>query len=103
MDAELGLLLSLDGAAHETAPGAIVEFAVRRTKVTPQPRMHQLRAGAAAEGGWSAVGAVRHAHAVNQRGRGRKRVFLRRSWFGASGHGARSPRRCNCSTIFGGR
>jgi hypothetical protein len=35
MDAELGLLLSLDGAAHETAPGAIVEFAVRRTKVTP--------------------------------------------------------------------
>ena len=59
MDAELGLLLSLDGAAHETAPGAIVEFAVRRTKVTPQPRMHQLRAGAAAEGGWSAVGAVR--------------------------------------------
>jgi hypothetical protein len=35
-EAELGLLLSLDGAAYEMAPGVIVEFAVRRTPATPQ-------------------------------------------------------------------
>ena len=32
---ELELLLSLDGAAYEMAP-AIIEFVVRRTKITPQ-------------------------------------------------------------------
>ena len=33
---ELELLLSLDGAEYEMAPGVIVGFAVRRTKKTPQ-------------------------------------------------------------------
>jgi hypothetical protein len=35
-DGELELLLSLDGAEYEMAPGVIVEFTVRRTAVTPQ-------------------------------------------------------------------
>ncbi len=33
---ELELLLSLDGAEYEMAPGVIVGFAVRRRKKTPQ-------------------------------------------------------------------
>jgi hypothetical protein len=31
---ELELLLSLDGAVYEMAPGAIVEFTVKRTPAT---------------------------------------------------------------------
>jgi len=41
-EAELELLLSLDGAEYEMAPGVIVEFAVWRTMVTPQ-RPHGIR------------------------------------------------------------
>ena len=40
-EAELELLLSLDGAAYEMAPGVIVEFAVRRTPAT-QSRCDQF-------------------------------------------------------------
>ena len=32
----LELLLSLDGAAYEMAPGVLVEFTVKRTAATPQ-------------------------------------------------------------------
>ena len=35
-EGELELLLSLDGAEYEMAPGVIVEFTVRRTTITPQ-------------------------------------------------------------------
>jgi hypothetical protein len=35
-DAELELLLSLDGASFEAAEGYVVEFMARRTKPTPQ-------------------------------------------------------------------
>src|SRR3954447_5021038 len=33
---ELELLLSLDGAAYEMAPGVLVEFTIKRTAATPQ-------------------------------------------------------------------
>jgi Family of unknown function (DUF6516) len=33
---ELELLLSLDGAAYEMAPGVVVEFTIKRTAATPQ-------------------------------------------------------------------
>lgn len=37
MDGEgLKLLLSLDGAAYEMAPGVLVEFTIKRTAATPQ-------------------------------------------------------------------
>ena len=35
-DAELGVLLSLDGASYEAAAGYVVEFKVRRTDKTPE-------------------------------------------------------------------
>jgi hypothetical protein len=35
-ESELELLLALDGAVFEMAPGVIVEFAVRRAPATPQ-------------------------------------------------------------------
>jgi hypothetical protein len=35
-DGELELLLSLDAARFEMAPGVIVEFSARRTEVTPE-------------------------------------------------------------------
>lgn len=34
-EGELELLLGLDGAVFETAPGVVVEFTARRTDVTP--------------------------------------------------------------------
>lgn len=75
MDAELELLLSLDGAVYETAPGAIVEFAIRHTKTTPQ-RPHGISYALVLRPKEGGVPWVRfdNAHAVNQRGRGRKRV-----------------------------
>src|SRR4051812_10184418 len=33
---ELELLLSLDGASYEMAPGVLVEFTIKRTAATPQ-------------------------------------------------------------------
>ncbi len=35
-DGELGLLLALDGADFEMAPGVVVEFTIRRTDMTPE-------------------------------------------------------------------
>lgn len=40
-DGELEVLLALDGASFETAPGVIVEFTARRTDTTPE-RPHGL-------------------------------------------------------------
>src|SRR5438874_556749 len=71
---ELELLLSLDGAEYEMAPGVIVEFAVRRTTITPAaPPWRQLRPGAPAKIGRHAVVRFDNAHAV-ARGGGRRRV-----------------------------
>jgi hypothetical protein len=72
---ELELLLSLDGAAYEMVPGVIVEFAVRRTATTPQ-RPHGINYALVLrpkEGGAAWV-RFDNAHAVEQRGRGRRRV-----------------------------
>lgn len=41
-DGELEVLLALDGASFEMAPGVIVEFTARRTDTTPE-RPHGLR------------------------------------------------------------
>jgi hypothetical protein len=74
-EAELELLLSLDGAAYEMAPGVIVEFAVRRTAATPE-RPHGISyALVMRPKEWGAPW-VRfdNAHAVEQRGKSRKRV-----------------------------
>ena len=40
-DGELEVLLALDGASFEMAPGVIVEFTARRTDATPE-RPHGL-------------------------------------------------------------
>lgn len=74
-EAELELLLSLDGAAYETAPGVIVEFAVRRTPATPQ-RPHGISYALVLRPKAGGAPWVRfdNAHPVEQRGKGRKRV-----------------------------
>jgi hypothetical protein len=74
-EAELELLLSLDGAAYEMAPGVIVEFAVRRTLVTPQ-RPHGIGYALVLRPKAGGAPWVRfdNAHAVEQRGKGHKRV-----------------------------
>jgi hypothetical protein len=74
-DSELELLLSLGGAAYEMAPGVIVEFAVRRTKVTPQ-RPHGISYALVLRPKTGGTPWVRfdNAHAIEQRGKGRKRA-----------------------------
>ena len=74
-EAELELLLSLDGAAYEMTPGVMVEFAVRRTPATPQ-RPHGISYALVLrpkEGGAPWV-RFDNAHAVEQRGKRRRRV-----------------------------
>ena len=74
-EGELGLLLSLDGAEYEMAPGVIVEFAVRRTTITPQ-RPHGISYALVLRPKSGGTPWVRfdNAHAVGQRGGGRRRV-----------------------------
>ena len=72
---ELELLLSLDQAAYEMAPGVIVEFTVRRTKVTPQ-RPHGMLYALVLRSKMGGPPWVRfdNAHAVERQGPGRRRV-----------------------------
>ncbi len=74
-DGELELLLSLDGAGYEMAPGVLVEFAVRRARITPQ-RPHGISYALVLRPKTGGAPWVRfdNAHAVGQRGRGRRRV-----------------------------
>jgi hypothetical protein len=74
-EAELELLLSLDGAAYEMAPGVIVEFAVCRTLATPQ-RLHGISHALVLRPKAGGAPWVRfdNAHAVEQRSKGRKHV-----------------------------
>ena len=74
-DGELELLLSLDGAEYEMAPGVIVEFAVRRTMISPH-RPHGISYALVLRPKSGGAPWVRfdNAHAVAQRGRGRRRV-----------------------------
>jgi len=74
-EAELELLLSLDGAAYEMAPGVIVELAVRRTPATHQ-RPHGISYALVLRPKAGGAPWVRfdNAHAVEQRGKGRKHV-----------------------------
>ena len=76
-DSELELLLALDGASFEMAPGVVVEFTVRRAPETPQ-RPHGISYALvlrAKSGGWPWV-RFDNAHAVDERNRGyrRKRI-----------------------------
>jgi hypothetical protein len=75
-ESELELLLSLDGAAYEMAPGVIVEFAVQRTMVTPQ-RPHGISYALVLRPKAGGAPWVRfdNAHAIAQRGRRRRRVY----------------------------
>ncbi len=70
-DSELELLLSLDGAEYEMAPGAIVEFTVRRATINPQ-RPHGVSYALVLRPKSGGAPWVRfdNAHAVDQRGRG---------------------------------
>ena len=74
-DSELELLLNLDGAEYEMAPGVIVEFTVRRTAITPQ-RPHGISYALVLRPKSGGPPWVRfdNAHAVEQRGRARRRV-----------------------------
>ncbi len=74
-EAELELLLNLDGAAYEMVPGVVVEFAVRRTKVTPQ-RPHRISYALVLRPEMGDRPWVRfdNAHAVRRRSKGRKRI-----------------------------
>jgi hypothetical protein len=72
---ELELLLSLDGAAYEMAPGVVVEFTIKRTAATPQ-RPHGVSYALVLRPKTGGGPWVRfdNAHAVTQSGRGRGRV-----------------------------
>lgn len=74
-DSQLELLLSLDGATYEMAPGVIVEFAVRRTRITPQ-RPHGINYALVLRPKAGGAPWVRYdnAHAVEQKDRRRRRV-----------------------------
>jgi hypothetical protein len=76
MEAELDLLLSLDGAAYEMAPGVIVEFVVRRTAATPQ-RPHGIRYSLVLRPKEGGVPWVRfdNAHAIERRSGRHRRVM----------------------------
>jgi len=88
-------------------PGVMVEFAVRRTAATPQ-RPHGISYALVLrpkEGGAPWV-RFDNAHAVEQRGKGR-RLAVYDHWHRTVHDQGRpyraSPRHCSCSTIFGGR
>jgi hypothetical protein len=71
---ELELLLALDGASFDMAPGVVVEFSARRTDTTPQ-RPHGISYASvlrAREGGapWLRFD---NAHAIGEGGRGYRR------------------------------
>lgn len=72
-DSELELLLSLDGAAYEMAPGVLVEFTVKRSPATPQ-RPHGISYSIVLRPNEGGAPWVRfdNAHAVAPRGRGRR-------------------------------
>lgn len=76
-DSELELLLALDGATFETAPGVIVEFTARRAPETPQ-RPHGISYALVLREKSGGLPWVRfdNAHAVDDKHRGyrRKRV-----------------------------
>jgi hypothetical protein len=74
-DNELELLLSLDGAEYEMAPGVIVGFAVRRAKKTPQ-RPHGISHALVLRPKAGGAPWVRfdNAHTVERRGGRSKRV-----------------------------
>jgi hypothetical protein len=68
---ELKLLLSLDGAAYEMAPGVVVEFTIRQTVATPQ-RPHGISYALVLRPKTGGTPWVRfdNAHAVTGGGRG---------------------------------
>ena len=70
-DGTLELLLALDGASFEMAPGVIVEFTARRTDVTPE-RPHGLSYALVLRHKSGGLPWVRfdNAHAVEKPGRG---------------------------------
>jgi hypothetical protein len=72
---ELEVLLSLDGAAYEMAPGVLVEFTIKRTPATPQ-RPHGISYAMVLRPKDGGAPWVRfdNAHAVVQGGRGRRRA-----------------------------
>ena len=71
----LELLLDLDGAEYEMAPGVIAEFAVRRTKITPQrPSGISYALVLRPKAGGAPWVRFDNAHAVELKGQGRKRV-----------------------------
>src|ERR1700687_4651238 len=73
-DSELELLLSLDGAEYEMAPGIIVECSVRRTTATPQ-RPHGISYALVLRPKTGGAPWVRsdNAHAIEERRRAPKR------------------------------
>jgi hypothetical protein len=87
-ETELELLLSLDGATYEMAPGVIAEFAVRRTAVTPQ-RPHGISYALVLRSKTGGAPWVRfdNAHAVSGGGRRRRTVYDH--WHRTSGDGGR--------------
>src|SRR6202035_3037790 len=75
-EGELELLLNLDGAEYEMAPGVIVEFAARRTRITPE-RPHGVSYALVLRPKAGGAPWVRfdNAHAIGRRGRGRRTVY----------------------------
>ncbi len=73
-DSGLEVLLALDGAGFEMAPGVIVEFAARRTAMTVQ-RPHGVSYALVlrAKSGGSPWVRFDNAHAVDESGRGYRR------------------------------
>lgn len=73
-DSELELLLALDGAVFEMAPGVIVEFAARRAVVTPE-RPHGISYAFVLRVKSGGAPWVRfdNAHAVDMKNRGYRR------------------------------
>ena len=71
----LELLLSLDGAAYEMAPGVLVEFTVKRTAATPQhPHGISYSIVLSPKDGGAPWVRFDNAHPVARRGRGRRRI-----------------------------
>ncbi len=73
-DSELELLLALDGAVFETAPGMIVEFTARRTAMTlGRPRGISYAFVLRAKLGGQPWVRFDNAHAVDEKNRGYRR------------------------------
>ena len=73
-EGELELLLALDGAEFEMAPGVVVEFAARRAAPTPE-RPHGISYALVLrpKAGGSPWVRFDNAHAVDEKGRGYRR------------------------------